>query len=158
LTAHLGMVLARSWHPAARGPQVVLTTFLWDCSHDLGISQWEKGNRFLLLRTTDVNTYILSEHKSKQLQKKKNSCRSSTLESCYWARVPCSIVQIVWDSTKQFDSYCTINTNWSFIKLTVTWNQNWLKDVRQRLYNKLSCMEKYSHYPFSSEYQPYCLS
>jgi hypothetical protein len=35
----------------------------------------------------------------------------------------------------------------------MTWNQNCLKANKQRFYNKLSCMEKYSYYPLSSEYQ-----
>jgi hypothetical protein len=37
----------------------------------------------------------------------------------------------------------------------MTWNQNFLKPNKQRLYNKLNCMEKYSYYPFSREYQLY---
>jgi hypothetical protein len=33
-----------------------------------------------------------------------------------------------------------------------------LFERQQRLYSKLSCMEKHSYYPFSSEYQLYSLS
>jgi hypothetical protein len=50
--------------------------------------------------------------------------------------------------------------NWSFIKLTMAWNQNCLKANKQRLYCNLRCMDKCSYitYPFSKEYQLYSLS
>jgi hypothetical protein len=35
----------------------------------------------------------------------------------------------------------------------MTSNQNRLKANKHCLYNKINCMEKYSYYPFSSEYQ-----
>jgi hypothetical protein len=44
------------------------------------------------------------------------------------------------------------------MKLLETWNQNYLKANNKRLYNKLSCLEKYNYHQFSSEYQLYSLS
>jgi hypothetical protein len=43
--------------------------------------------------------------------------------------------------------FCGIN-NLSFIKSAMTWNKIHLEANKQRHYNKLSCTEKYSHYPF----------
>jgi hypothetical protein len=43
--------------------------------------------------------------------------------------------------------------NRNFIKLTFTRNQNCLKANRKHLYRKLSCMEKYGYYLFSSTLQ-----
>jgi hypothetical protein len=65
-------------------------------------------------------------------------------------------VQTIWHLTKQWENYCGSN-NWSFIKLTMTLNLNCLKANTQRLYNKLSCMDKCSYYPFSIDYELYTL-
>lgn len=44
---------------AACGPR----KFLCRPSHDLGISQYEKGGNFLLLRATDTYIHAISERK-----------------------------------------------------------------------------------------------
>jgi hypothetical protein len=48
----------------------------------------------------------------------------------------------------------TVVFSWSFMKLTMTWNQKCLKANKQRVYSKLTFIEKYSYYPYLSEYQP----
>jgi hypothetical protein len=59
----------------------------------------------------------------------------------------------------QFGNYCSIS-KWNFIKLTMTWNQNYVK-ANKCLYSRFSSMKKYSHCPFSSTLQKssstYCL-
>jgi hypothetical protein len=79
-------------------------------------------------------------------------CRSITLTPRYCTMVHCSVVQTTWKLTEQYKNYCHIK-KWNFIKLTITSNQNCIKASKQRLYNKISCMEKYSRYPFSCEYE-----
>jgi hypothetical protein len=92
----------------------------------------------------NTNIYILSKrkdnHKTNILMKQKLCrCKPITIKSYYCAKVHCSVVQTIWRLTKQ-ENYCGINV-WSFIKLTMTWNQNCLK-ANKHLYNKLSYMEK----------------
>jgi hypothetical protein len=43
--------------------------------------------------------------------------------------------------------------NWSLVKITMTWNQNYLEANKQRAYIKLIYMEKDNNCPFSSEHQ-----
>jgi hypothetical protein len=64
------MLYNRGLQPAACCPHVALATFIRGPSHDLGISQCEKDNNFLLLRNTDINVYTISKRKVKQSQKK----------------------------------------------------------------------------------------
>jgi hypothetical protein len=89
----------------------------------------------------------LSKRKGKQQQNKSLmkqtfcTCRPITLKSRYCAKIHYSVVQTIWHLTIQYENYCGIS-NWSFIKLTMTWNQNCLKANKQRLYNHLICVEK----------------
>jgi hypothetical protein len=80
---------------------VALATFLCGPSHDLGISQYEMGKHFLLLRSIDINAYTLSKRKGKQSQKdtlikqKMCRCKSDTLKSRCCEKIHCSIVRTI---------------------------------------------------------------
>jgi alpha-mannosidase len=102
---------------------------------------WELANarrtkNFLLLRNIDINTYAVSEYKGKQSQTSSLTkqefcrCRRNPLKSFCCATIHCSIDQAIWNLTKHYENYCSIN-NWSFIKLTMTWSQNCLKTNKQ---------------------------
>jgi hypothetical protein len=137
----------------SQGPRVALATFyaarhvIWE------LPKARKANIFCNWRKS-INIHTLSKRENKPSQKKYFD--ETNLKSRCYAKVHCSVVQTTWNLTKQYKYYCGIN-NWSFIKLIMAWNQNCLKVNKQRLYNKLSCMEKYIYYPLSSEYQLYSL-
>lgn len=59
-----------------------------------------------------------------------------------------------WDHViLQQNKKVVVISNWNFIKLKMSWNQNYFKTNKQRLYYKLIYTNKYTYYPFSSEYQ-----
>jgi hypothetical protein len=53
----------RGREPATRWLHVALATFLCGATHNLGISQCEKGNIFLLLRGIDINKNVMKQVK-----------------------------------------------------------------------------------------------
>jgi hypothetical protein len=122
--------------------KLLMRRFTW-----FGSMLMREGQKFSASEEHLYTLFTLFKFKGKQSQT--NILTKQKFCTCrrYSVKVHGSVVKIIWHLTKQYENYCDIN-NWSLVQLTVTGNQNCLKVNKQRLYNKLSCMEKYSYYLF----------
>lgn len=117
-----------------------------------------KSKHFLLVRNIYTHTLL----RIRANNRKKNEItflliwayKAYNINIALWAYIHSSLVQTIRNITKQYEDDCDAD-KLNLIKLTTIWNQISFKVYKQCLYYKISCMEKCSRYPFSSEYKLY---